>query len=74
MSHWNEAMSECDWPEEEGPGWEMQEDNERQRWEKEQAAMNKCRRLTRELRDETTAFEQDTNEHHERVRRLQWQR
>lgn len=59
-----------DWPEDDAPGWEMQQDNEARRWAEEQAAMNRCRQLTRELRQETAAFEQDTNEHHERVRRL----
>jgi hypothetical protein len=53
-----------------GPGWEMQQDNERRRWEEEQAAMNRCRKLTRELRDETKAFEQTTDEHHKRMKEL----
>ena len=30
----------------------------------------RCRRLQVELRDETRLFEHETNEHHERVRRL----
>jgi hypothetical protein len=30
----------------------------------------RCRRLRIELRDETRLFERETNEHHERVRRL----
>ena len=53
-----------------GPGWEMQEDNERQRWEEEQVAMNRCRQLTRELRDETKTFEHECDEHHNRMKEM----
>jgi hypothetical protein len=43
----------------EGPGWEMQQDNEARRWAEEEAALNRCRKLTQELRDETRLFEHD---------------
>lgn len=56
--------------EDDGPGWEMQDDNERRRWEEEQSAMNRCRQLTRELRDETKTFEHESNEHHNRMKDL----
>ena len=36
----------------------------------EEAALNRCRKLTKQLRDETSVFERETHEHHERVRRL----
>jgi hypothetical protein len=50
-----------------GPGWEQLEDNERRRWDEEQAALNRCRRLTRELRDETKVFEREMNETKQRI-------
>jgi hypothetical protein len=42
-----------------GPGWEMQQDNEARRWAEEEAALNRCRKLTQDLRDETRQFEHD---------------
>jgi hypothetical protein len=30
--------------------------------------MNRCRQLTRELRDETKTFEHETDEHHKRMK------
>jgi hypothetical protein len=54
--------------EDEAPGWEMQQDNEARRWAEEQAAMNRCRRLTRELRDETRKFEADMQQLNESIR------
>jgi hypothetical protein len=54
--------------EDEVPGWEMQQDNEARRWAEEQAAMNRCRRLTRELRDATNRFEREMTELSEQVR------
>jgi hypothetical protein len=51
-----------------GPGWEMQDDNERRRWDEEQAALNRCRRLTGELRDETGNFERDMQQLNESIR------
>lgn len=56
-----------DWPEDEAPGWEMQQDNEARRWA-EEAALNRCRRLTRELRDETKRFEADMQQLNESIR------
>jgi hypothetical protein len=37
-----------------------------QRQREEEAGLNRCRKLTRELRDETTIFERETEEHHAR--------
>jgi hypothetical protein len=46
----------------------MQDDNERRRWDEEQAALNRCRRLTGELRDETGNFERDMQQLNESIR------
>jgi hypothetical protein len=56
--------------EEDGPGWEMQDDNERRRWEEEQA-LNRCRRLTAELRAECRQFDDDMQQLRTRIESLQ---
>jgi hypothetical protein len=53
--------------EDDGPGWEMQQDNEARRWAEEEAALNRCRRLTRELREATKIFEREMTEANQRI-------
>jgi hypothetical protein len=45
--------------EDDGADWWQQQDNEARRWAEEEAALNRCRKLTQELRDETRLFEHD---------------
>lgn len=41
-----------------------------QRQQEEERALARCRTLTKQLREETNVFERETDEHHERMRRL----
>jgi hypothetical protein len=50
------------------PGWEMQQDNEARRRAEEQAAMNRCRRLTADSRTEQAQFERDMKQLNESIR------
>lgn len=52
---------------EDGPGWEMQDENERRRWEEEQA-LERSRQLTVASREEAAHFEKATKEFWESMR------
>lgn len=50
-----------------GPGWEMQEDNERQHWDEEQAALERIRKLTAAFKASNEEFERECYEHRMRL-------
>lgn len=54
---------------EDGPGWEMQDDNERRRWEEEDA-LERSRKLTAEFKASNEEFERESSEHHARFAEL----
>jgi hypothetical protein len=51
------------------PGWEMQEESERRRWDEEQA-LARCRVITEQARRETVAFEREMRDGWKRISNL----
>jgi hypothetical protein len=50
-------------------GWEQQDDNERRRWEEEQA-LTHCRAITEQSRRDTAAFEREMRDGWKRILNL----